>query len=83
MKFITGLKPSFQEELSECLTRQAASVAAEEPQRDEEDAYKLEQVIKTATSMVDAAAVGPFGALTYVEEETNYSQEVVLGSLSS
>ena len=82
VKFITGLKPSFREGLSERLTRQAASAAAEGPQRDEEDPYELEQVIKTATGMVDAAAVGPFGALTYVEEETDYSREVVSGGLS-
>lgn len=82
VKFISGLKSSFREGLSERLSRKASSVDEGEPARDEEDPFKLDEVIETATSMVDAAAVGPFGALTYAEEEADYSRNVVSGGLS-
>ncbi|KAJ2936430.1 hypothetical protein H1R20_g663, partial [Candolleomyces eurysporus] len=51
--------------------------------RDEEDPFTLTEVIKVAMEMVDAAAVGPFGALAYVEEEADYAQNVTLSSLSN
>lgn len=81
IKFITGLKVPFRESLSERLNRLVSSRDATDPARDEEDPYKLDEVIKVATEMVDTAAVGPFGALTYVEEQADYSRTATSSGL--
>ncbi|KAJ2932118.1 hypothetical protein H1R20_g4999, partial [Candolleomyces eurysporus] len=46
------------------------------------DPFTLAEVIKVATEMVDAAAVGPFGALAYVEEEADYARNMASSGLS-
>ena len=77
VKFISGLKPSFREGLSERLIRQGnLNEDEDEEPRDEEDPYDLETVITTATSMVDVAAVGPFGAVATAEEDKDYSRSM-------
>jgi hypothetical protein len=72
VKFISSLKPSFREGLSEHLIRQGNLNEDEEEPRDEEDPYDLETVITTVTSMVDVAAVGPFGPVATAEEDKDY-----------
>ena len=80
VKFIGGLKQVFREALNERLSRKPAAVDG--AARDEEDPFTLDDVIKTATAMVDAAAVGPFGALSYVEEEVEYARNATSGGFS-
>jgi hypothetical protein len=53
--------------------RQGNLNEAEEEPQGEEGPYDLETVITTATSMVDVAAVGPFGAVATAEEDKDYS----------
>ncbi|KAJ2928989.1 hypothetical protein H1R20_g8106, partial [Candolleomyces eurysporus] len=82
LKFIGGLKSTFRDGLSERLSRKAPAVDADGAARDEEDPFTLAEVIKVATEMVDAAAVGPFGALAYVEEEADYARNMTSSGLS-
>ncbi|RXW12635.1 hypothetical protein EST38_g13219 [Candolleomyces aberdarensis] len=82
VKFISGLKGTFREGLSERLSRKTPVADADGAARDEEDPFTMEEVIKVATDMVDAAAVGPFGSLAYVEEEADYARNVTSSGLS-
>ncbi|RXW13787.1 hypothetical protein EST38_g12067 [Candolleomyces aberdarensis] len=82
VKFIAGLKGVFREGLSERLSRKTPVADADGAVRDEEDPFTLDEVIKFATEMVDAAAVGPFGSLAYVEEEADYARNVTSSGLS-
>ena len=70
----------FREALNKRLSHKPAAVDG--AARDEEDPFTLDDVIKTATEMVDAAAVGPFGALSYVEEEAEYARNATSGGFS-
>jgi hypothetical protein len=51
--------------------------------QDEEDPFNLEEVMDTAKEMVNAALVGPFGSLVAIEEETDYTRGMSIGSLSN
>ncbi|KAJ2923294.1 hypothetical protein H1R20_g13800, partial [Candolleomyces eurysporus] len=82
LKFIGGLKSTFRDGLSERLSCKTPAVDADGVARDEEDPFTLVEVIKVATEMVDVAAVGPFGALAYVEEEADYAQNMTSSGLS-
>jgi hypothetical protein len=85
VKFISGLKATFREALSERLNRMIEQEGEEENElvRDEEDPFDLKEVIDTAKEMVDAASVGPFGSLVAIAEEADYARGASLGGLSN
>ncbi|KAJ2920465.1 hypothetical protein H1R20_g16629, partial [Candolleomyces eurysporus] len=82
LKFISGLKSTFRDGLSEQFSCKAPTADADGAALDEEDPFTLEEVIKVAMEMVDMAAVGPFGALAYVEEEADYARNMTSSGLS-
>jgi len=83
VKFLSGLKTVFRDSLAERIIKAAAAAEnGEAPARDEEDPYLLKDVVETATKMVDAASVGPFGALTANEEAATYSRGAAASGLS-